>query len=107
MRFRSSTCVALAALVALAGGVRSARSDEPKKKVPAEAAPTLQQARKAAERGLAFLEEDATKWRKERQCSTCHHGTMTVWALSEAKSQGYAAAETLADVAKWTKERLK
>ena len=40
-------------------------------------------------------------------CATCHHGTMTVWALSEAKSQGYAvAAETLADVTKWTKERL-
>jgi squalene cyclase len=33
---------------------------------------------------------------------------MTVWALSEAKSQGHAVAtETLADVAKWTQERLK
>ena len=54
------------------------------------------EARKAVERGLAFLEADAAKWRKERKCATCHHGTMTVWALSEAKSQGYAvAAETL------------
>jgi hypothetical protein len=33
---------------------------------------------------------------------------MTVWALSEAKSQGLAvASETLADVMKWTRERLK
>jgi squalene-hopene/tetraprenyl-beta-curcumene cyclase len=33
---------------------------------------------------------------------------MTVWALSEAKSRGYAVAdESLADTAKWTKERLK
>src|SRR5262245_34386574 len=32
---------------------------------------------------------------------------MTVWALSEAKSQGYeVAAETLADTVKWTKDRL-
>jgi len=33
---------------------------------------------------------------------------MTVWALSEAKSQGYVvAADTLTDMAKWTKERLR
>src|SRR6266446_3118733 len=98
MRFRVSFYVALAALFALAGGVGLAHSNESKKKTPAEAAPTPQQARKAVERGLAFLQEDATKWRKERQCSTCHHGTMTVWALSEAKSQGYSVgAEDLAD----------
>jgi squalene-hopene/tetraprenyl-beta-curcumene cyclase len=66
------------------------------------------QARKAVERGLAFLQEDAAKWRKERKCATCHHGTMTVWALSEARRQGFSVTpETLADVAKWTKERLK
>jgi squalene-hopene/tetraprenyl-beta-curcumene cyclase len=65
-------------------------------------------ARKAVERGLGFLEKDALKWRKDRECATCHHGTMTVWALSEAKSQGYAVArETLADMANWTRERLK
>src|SRR5207253_9218349 len=75
---------------------------------PPKATPTPQQARKAAERGLAFLKKDAAQWRQERKCASCHHGTMTVWALSEAKSQGYAVApETLADVAKWTKERLK
>jgi hypothetical protein len=70
----------------------------------AQAAP---QGRKAVERGLVFLQQDAATWRKEKQCSTCHHGTMTVWALSEAKSQGYdVAAETLADAVKWTKDRL-
>ena len=79
------------------------RADEPKK------APeiTPAQVQKAAERGLVFIEADAAKWRKERECSTCHHGTMTVWALAEAKSRGYAVKEeTLADVAKWTKDRL-
>src|SRR5262249_22825360 len=38
---------------------------------------------------------------------TCHQGTITVWALAEARSRGYpVAAATLADVANWTKERL-
>src|SRR5262249_9770387 len=59
------------------------------------------------ERGLAFLVKDAATWRKEHHCASCHHGTMTVWALSEAKSRGYAVnAESMADTVKWTKERL-
>jgi len=73
---------------------------DPKRKVP--------QARQTIERGLAFLQKDAAKWRQERKCATCHHGTMTVWALTEARSLGYAVApETLADTVKWTNERLK
>jgi hypothetical protein len=56
---------------------------------------------------LAFLQADAVAWRKERNCSTCHHGTLTVWALSEAQSAGYAVdAKFLADSLAWTKERL-
>lgn len=106
MHYRSNTCVALAALCLSAVAARSARSDEHRKTSP-EAAPSPQQARKAAERGLAFLVKDEAKWRSDRKCATCHHGTMTVWALSEAKSQGYAVApEIVAEVGKWTKERL-
>jgi N-acyl-D-amino-acid deacylase len=101
MRFCSSTSVALAAFLALAVGLRSARADDP------ETAATPQQGRRAVERGLDFLQQDAAKWRKERDCSTCHHGTMTVWALCEAKSQGYEVAkETLTETVKWTKDRL-
>jgi squalene-hopene/tetraprenyl-beta-curcumene cyclase len=70
-------------------------------------APTREQARTAIERGLAFLIKDAEKWQEEHDCATCHHGTMTTWALSEARSQGYAVADhTLRDVTQWTKERL-
>jgi hypothetical protein len=95
----------VAGVLMLAAGAWAA--DEPGK-IPPAAAPTPQQARKAAERGLAFLEKDAAKWRSERKCATCHHGTMTVWALCEAKAQGYpVAAETVADVMKWTRERIK
>jgi hypothetical protein len=76
-----------------------------------EAAPAPKEARtpaaKAVERGLEFLAKDAVKWRKERECSTCHHGTMTVWAMTEAKSRGYAIdADAFAETVKWTKERL-
>jgi hypothetical protein len=48
---------------------------------------TPKQGRSAIERGLSFLQTDAVQWRKERECATCHHGTMTVWPLSEAKMQ--------------------
>jgi dienelactone hydrolase len=76
--------------------------------VDSRAAPTVPQARKAIERSLAFLRTDAAQWRTEHQCATCHHGTMTVWALSEAKRAGYeVAGETWTDLVTWTKERLK
>jgi hypothetical protein len=101
MRFHIHTCVGLSALCFLASCVGPVCSDPP-------AAPaTAQQARKAAERGLDFLQKDAARWRKDRECSTCHHGTMTVWALSAARSRGYdVAADTFADMVKWTKDRL-
>jgi hypothetical protein len=92
------------AFVGLLTFVHSVRADEPKRTDPATSA----QVQKAAERGLAFIEADAAKWRKEKECATCHHGTMTVWALAEARSRGYAVKdETFSDVIKWTKERLK
>jgi hypothetical protein len=74
---------------------------------PGRAAAPPRHGRSAVRRGLEFLQKDAAKWRKERQCSTCHHGTMTVWALCEAQSHGYlVAAANLADTAKWTRDRL-
>ena len=88
MRAHSPVCAGLSALCVLvvAG---STRADPPKDATP-------QQGRKAVERGLDFLQKDAARWRKDRECSTCHHGTMTVWALAEAKSRGYdIAPETL------------
>src|SRR2546430_2739725 len=94
-----------AALAVLAIHIRPARCDEAKKKALTSAAPIPQHVRKTIERALTFLDKDAAKWRKERGCATCHHGTMTVWSLSEAKSQGYVVpAEALADMVKWTKD---
>ncbi len=108
MRTRWSACVSLAALCALAAGGRSARSGEPETPASPAAATAAQKGRAAAERGLGFLQKDAAAWRKERQCATCHHGTMTVWALAEAQRQGYAVpAGALTETAAWAKERLK
>src|SRR5439155_8866348 len=52
----------------------------------------VERAKQAANRGIAFLEKDALTWKKERQCSTCHHGAMTAWALSEANARHYPLA---------------
>jgi hypothetical protein len=103
VRIRSAITV----LSLLAFGARPAHADGPEKEVGAATAGAPERAREAIGRGIAFLEEDAADWREERKCAACHHGTMTVWALAEAKSQGYAvSAETWKDVTKWTKERL-
>ena len=65
-------------------------------------------ARAAVERGLDFIQKYAVKWKKDRQCATCHHGTFTVWAFAEAKKQGYAVStDAVTEATKWTKERLK
>jgi squalene-hopene/tetraprenyl-beta-curcumene cyclase len=108
MPSRLNTWVAMTAVILLTIVVRTTGSGGPQEKPPPNAAPAPEQVRKAVERGLAFLEKDAVKWRQEFKCASCHHGTMTVWALSEARSHGYAVtAETLADVATWAKERIK
>lgn len=96
MYFGSLSCVATAASCLLS--MAPALAEDAKK---------AQQVQKAVERGLTFLERDALKWRKERGCATCHHGTMTVWALSEAKAQGYAVgAEAFDEIVQWTREKM-
>lgn len=103
---RLSTCMAFAfGLLLFEPG--PVRCDEPATTAPSGADPAPQQVQQAIERGLAFLVSDAVAWREKKTCATCHHGTMTVWALSEARSRGYPVApETLAEMVKWTSERL-
>lgn len=61
----------------------------------------------AIERALKFVQADAVKWRQERTCATCHHGAMTIWVQSEAKSRGFAIVpEELQENIRWAKERL-
>src|SRR5262245_53851958 len=56
----------------------------------------------AIDRGLAFLARDAIAWKKEHDCSSCHHAAMVVWSMSEARLRGHATDEpVLADMTKW------
>jgi len=53
-------------------------------------------------RGLSFLANDSLNWKKSKQCYECHHAPFTIWALNEAKKQGYAVDEdVLADMTSW------
>jgi hypothetical protein len=60
-------------------------------------------------RGLTFLAKDNLAWKEKRQCAECHHAPFTLWALNEAKKQGYRVDEkALADLTSWvvTKDHL-
>jgi Squalene-hopene cyclase N-terminal domain len=70
-------------------------------------APTSQPSPIAAsiDRGLAFLAKDAVAWREEHHCVSCHHASLVVWAMREAKQAGRAVDEPLlADLTKWIAE---
>jgi hypothetical protein len=106
MQRNAFTLFSLLIIAALATPATPVCADKPQKVVIASSL-IPNQARKTVESGLEFLQQDAAKWRQEHKCSTCHHGTMTVWALSEAKLQGYPVpAESITELGRWTKERL-
>jgi hypothetical protein len=42
----------------------------------------------AIDRGLAFLAKDALAWKAQHQCVSCHHASLVVWAMREAKHSG-------------------
>jgi hypothetical protein len=57
------------------------------------------------ERGLAFLVKDALAWKAEHGCASCHHASLVISALGEAKGRGVAVDETfLAETTKWVAE---
>ena len=93
----------VALLCALVGGIKptAAAADETRGKATAEAA------KSAILRGVGFVQDDMTRWKAAQQCMNCHHGAMTLWALNEAKRQGYAVDTTLlAQVEQGTKARF-
>lgn len=53
-------------------------------------------------RGVAFLAKDNLAWKESKQCFECHHAPFTIWALNEAKNQGYAVDDkALAEMTSW------
>lgn len=103
-KFPSRTLWLVAVLAACVVPQGPAPADD----VPVACVPeTRQRAYTAVERGLDFLQRDATKWREEKKCSTCHHGTMTMWVQLEAKNRGFkVSAESLQDNVRWAKDRI-
>src|SRR6516164_1928667 len=59
----------------------------------------------ATERGLGFLVKDALAWKNKYNCASCHHASLVVWAMREAKQRGQAVNEpVLAVLTKWVAE---
>jgi hypothetical protein len=69
------------------------------------AAPQTSDVDAAIGRGLTFLAKDALAWRDEHKCVSCHHASLVVWSMREAKASGYAVDEPfLTDLTKWVAE---
>lgn len=59
----------------------------------------------AVGRGLAFLAKDAQAWKKDHNCASCHHASLVICAMREAKQFGRSVDEpVLAELTKWVAE---
>lgn len=68
-----------------------------------ETAPYAGDVRPTVERGLAFLVKDALAWKSQYSCVSCHHASLVIWSLHEAKEGGYGVDDKfLAELTKWT-----
>jgi hypothetical protein len=52
-----------------------------------------QQIEQAVDRAIGYLQTESASWMKTRNCAACHHAAMPLWALGEARRQGYAIDE--------------
>jgi hypothetical protein len=89
MRLIAAIVVAVLPAVALAEDARPKRAD-----VGA-----------AVGRGLGFLVKDAQAWKKDHNCASCHHASLVICSMREAKQFGYSVDEpVLAELTKWVAE---
>jgi hypothetical protein len=59
----------------------------------------------AIDRALAFLTKDALAWKEKHNCASCHHASLVVWSMREARERGHSVNEpVLADLTKWLAE---
>lgn len=54
---------------------------------------TVARTQQTVERAIDYLREESEAWLDLRKCAACHHAPMPLWALAEAKRQGYAVDE--------------
>lgn len=58
--------------------------------------------KRAIAKALGYLAREATLWREEHGCVSCHHAALVVWALAEAKQAGYRVDDDLfRELAEW------
>lgn len=70
-----------------------------------ELAPRSSTVGAAIDRGLTFLVEDALAWKRDHNCASCHHASLVVLAMHEAKHRGHAVDDkVLSDLMKWMAE---
>lgn len=56
----------------------------------------------AIDRGLAFLKRDALAWKAKYKCASCHHASLVIWSMQEAKRRGRPVDELfLAELTQW------
>jgi squalene-hopene/tetraprenyl-beta-curcumene cyclase len=56
-------------------------------------------------RGLGFLVKDALAWKRDHNCASCHHASLVICSLREAKKFSRAVDEpVLAELTKWVAE---
>ncbi len=54
---------------------------------------TTEQVQQTVDRAIGYLQTESAAWLNTRKCAACHHVPMPLWALSEAKRQGYTIDE--------------
>jgi squalene-hopene/tetraprenyl-beta-curcumene cyclase len=56
-------------------------------------------------RGLGFLVKDAQAWKKDHNCASCHHASLVICSMREARQFGHTVDEqALAELTKWVAE---
>lgn len=57
------------------------------------------------QQGLTFLAKDATAWRKDHNCVSCHHAGLVIWAMHESHERSYAVDVPLMnELTRWVAE---
>jgi len=70
--------------------------------IAAGLAPPRTEVGPAIDRGLAFLVKDAREWKKQHNCVSCHHASLVIWSMREAKQRGHVVdGPVLAELTKW------
>ena len=64
--------------------------------MPVAAPATPARVRQAVAGGLDYLTDMGLTWKAERQCASCHHVPVMLWALGEARGAGFSVDETVA-----------